>query len=44
VIDAGDDVVVVIHATARARGTEMLVERDMHHVWTMREKAAIQRD
>jgi ketosteroid isomerase-like protein len=35
-IDAGDDVVVVIHETARLRGTEMLVERDLIVVWTMR--------
>ncbi len=29
VIDAGDDVVVVAHETARARGTEVLIERDL---------------
>ena len=40
-IDAGDDVVIVVHETARARGTEMLVERDLHPVWTMRERRAI---
>jgi ketosteroid isomerase-like protein len=39
-LDAGDDVVMVVHETARARGTEMLIERDMLMVWTMREGRA----
>jgi ketosteroid isomerase-like protein len=40
-LDAGDDVVMVVHETARARGTEMLVERELVMVWTMRERRAI---
>jgi len=40
-VDAGDDVVVTLHEKARARGTEMLVERDLASVWTMREGRAI---
>ena len=40
-IDAGDDVVVTVHEKVRARGTEMLVERDLALVWTMREGRAI---
>jgi ketosteroid isomerase-like protein len=40
-IDAGDDVVVVLHETARARGTEMLIERDIAHVVTLRAGRAI---
>jgi ketosteroid isomerase-like protein len=39
-IDAGDDVVMVIHETAAARGTEALVERDLIFVLTMREGRA----
>ena len=40
-IDAGTDVVVVVHETSRARGTEMLIERDLLFVWTMREGRAV---
>ena len=40
-IDAGDDVVVTVHEKVRARGTEMLVERDLALVWTLREGRAI---
>jgi ketosteroid isomerase-like protein len=40
-LDAGDDVVMVVHETARARGTEMLIERDLVMVWTMRKGRAI---
>jgi ketosteroid isomerase-like protein len=40
-IDAGDDVVATMHEKVRARGTEMLVERDLASVWTMREGRAI---
>jgi ketosteroid isomerase-like protein len=36
-IDAGDDVVVVMHETIQARGTEMPIERDLFVVWTVRE-------
>jgi ketosteroid isomerase-like protein len=40
-IDAGDDVVLVLRETARARGTEMLVERNIHQVVTIHEGRAI---
>jgi ketosteroid isomerase-like protein len=40
-LDAGDDVVMVVHETARAKGTEMLIERDLVMVWTMRKGRAI---
>src|SRR5215207_5926126 len=40
-VDAGDDVVVVVHETARARGTESLIERDVVVVWTLREALAV---
>jgi ketosteroid isomerase-like protein len=40
-IDAGDDdVVMVLHETTGARGTEALIERDVFFVWTMREGTA----
>ncbi len=35
VIDAGDDVLVVIHETAGLRGSETVVERDVSHLWTV---------
>jgi ketosteroid isomerase-like protein len=38
-IDAGDAVVMVLHEAIR--GTEMLIQRDMHYVWTMQEGRAI---
>jgi ketosteroid isomerase-like protein len=40
-IDVGDDVVVVQHETARARGTEMPIDRDLFGVWTVREGRVI---
>jgi|SRR5215218_11271530 len=40
VIDAGDDVVLVLQETARARGTEIPVERNIHQVVTIREGRA----
>jgi ketosteroid isomerase-like protein len=40
-IDAGEDVVVIVHETARARGTEMLIERDLVNVVTLRAGRAI---
>jgi ketosteroid isomerase-like protein len=33
----GDDVVVVIHETARMRGSEVTLERQLAHVWTVRD-------
>src|SRR5262245_25596231 len=40
-IDAGDDVVVVFHETARARGTLLLIDRDLFNVVTLRAGKAI---
>jgi ketosteroid isomerase-like protein len=40
-IDAGEDVVVVVHETARARETEILIERDLVSVVTFRAGRAI---
>jgi ketosteroid isomerase-like protein len=40
-IDAGDDVVVVLHETIRIRGTEGFVERDSALVWTIRNGSAV---
>jgi ketosteroid isomerase-like protein len=40
-IDAGDNVVVVLHETTGARGTEALIERDLFVVWTFREGKAV---
>ena len=34
VIDAGNEVVVVVHESARLKQTEMLIERDLAQVWT----------
>jgi ketosteroid isomerase-like protein len=33
-IDAGDDVVVIIHEAARLRNSDVMLERDVAHVWT----------
>jgi uncharacterized protein len=35
VIDAGEEVVVVLHETARMRGTDDLLDRDFIHLWTL---------
>ena len=35
VIDAGDDVLVVIHETAGLRGSDAVLERDVSHLWTV---------
>jgi len=37
-IDAGDDVIVVIHEVARMRGSDAVLERDVAHIWTIRER------
>jgi ketosteroid isomerase-like protein len=37
VIDAGDDVIVVLHETAKIAGSEVDLERDVMQVWTLRE-------
>jgi ketosteroid isomerase-like protein len=36
-VDAGDDVVVIIHEAARMRDSDAVLERDVAHVWTFRE-------
>jgi ketosteroid isomerase-like protein len=40
-IDAGDNVVVLLHETTGARGTEALIEQDSYFVWTFREGKAV---
>jgi ketosteroid isomerase-like protein len=40
-IDAGDEVVAVLHETIRARGSDVPLERDVAIVWTMREGRAV---
>jgi ketosteroid isomerase-like protein len=41
VIDAGDDVVVVMHETARLRGSATALDRDLVEVWTLRDGLAV---
>src|SRR5262245_41893400 len=36
-IDAGDDVIVLLHETASVAGSEITIERDVPHVWTLRD-------
>jgi ketosteroid isomerase-like protein len=36
-VDAGDDIVVIIHEAARMRGSDAMLERDIAHIWTFRE-------
>jgi ketosteroid isomerase-like protein len=40
-IDAGDDVVVVVHQRARGKGSGVMVESDMFQVWTFRGGKAV---
>ena len=40
VIDAGDQVVVVLHETARMRDTGVPLDRDLVQVWTVRDGRA----
>ena len=35
-IEAGDEIVALLHDSARIRGSEAIVERDLAHVWTVR--------
>jgi ketosteroid isomerase-like protein len=35
-IDAGDDVVVVMHEVARMRDSDTVLEREIAHIWTFR--------
>jgi ketosteroid isomerase-like protein len=37
-VDCGDDVVVVLHETTRMRGSDAVVERDITHIWTVRNR------
>ena len=36
-IEAGDDVIVLLHETASIAGSEITVEREIPHVWTFRD-------
>jgi len=36
-IDGGDDVIVLLHETASIAGSEITVEREIPHVWTLRD-------
>jgi ketosteroid isomerase-like protein len=40
-VDAGGDVVVVLHETARLRDSDTALDRDLFQVWTVREGAAV---
>jgi ketosteroid isomerase-like protein len=40
-IDAGDDVVVVVHETARLRDSGTALDRDLVEVWTLRDGLAV---
>jgi ketosteroid isomerase-like protein len=35
-MEAGDEIVVLLHDSARIHGSEGIVERDLAHVWTVR--------
>jgi ketosteroid isomerase-like protein len=37
-VDAGDDVVVMIHERVRMRDSDAVLERDLAHVWTIRDR------
>jgi ketosteroid isomerase-like protein len=41
IIDAGDDVVVVVHETIRARGSDAPIERRLAQIWTLNEGLAV---
>jgi ketosteroid isomerase-like protein len=36
-VDAGDDIVVILHETVRMRDSDIELERDVAHIWTVRE-------
>jgi ketosteroid isomerase-like protein len=40
-IDAGDDVVVVLHETARLRDSDTALDRDLVQVWTLRKGLSV---
>jgi ketosteroid isomerase-like protein len=37
-VDAGEDTVVIQHETVHMRGTKTALERDIFHVWTIRDR------
>jgi ketosteroid isomerase-like protein len=37
-VSAGDDVVVVVHERVRMRDSDAVLERDLVHVWTIRDR------
>ena len=40
-IEAGDDVVVVLHETVAMRDSDVVLERDLHQVWTFRDLVVV---
>ena len=36
-VDAGDQVILVVHETATMRETEVALDRDLVHLWTIRD-------
>ena len=37
-VDCGDDVVVVLHEATRMRDSGAVIERDIAHIWTIRDR------
>jgi ketosteroid isomerase-like protein len=37
-VDGGDDIVVILHETARLRDSDTVIEREVAHVWTVRDR------
>ena len=40
-IDAGNDVVVVLHEMVGMTGSDIVLERDLHQVWTFRNRVVV---
>ena len=40
-IDAGDEVVVVLHETVAVRESDAILDRDLHCVWTIRDGVVV---
>ena len=40
-IDAGDEVVLILHERARMRDSDMMLDRDLPTVWTVRDGRAV---
>ena len=40
-IDAGENVIVVLHEKASIAGSEVLLERDIFHIWTLRDSLVV---